>query len=300
MSPAPQANSFPLSHQGSPRLKRSEAYTPLAWYVHAQLRPALCDPLDYSLPGSHVHGISQARILGWVAMPSSSRSSWPRDQTHKSCMSCITGRFFTAERPGKHLAWCLAPSHHFVVGCCCRQMSYLMQGGSNTCRRPREEVGCSVKPSVKPTCYSNVIAEARCPELPRCWMGKKNPRQELLVHEWLHLLGGLTPKQGIRNGDVMLPGRSKGSWAPCWGSPTQGLIYGKEGGWVCESRSLLRTLSWTEILKSSKRGWWRHGWEIETEAKPVTSKKAVRSPRTADVCGQDLNLTPMSGKMMFH
>ena len=28
----------------------------------------LCDPLDYSLPGSSVHGISQARIIEWVAI----------------------------------------------------------------------------------------------------------------------------------------------------------------------------------------------------------------------------------------
>ena len=37
--------------------------------------PALCDPIDYSLPGSSVHGILQARILEWVAMFSSRGSS---------------------------------------------------------------------------------------------------------------------------------------------------------------------------------------------------------------------------------
>ena len=37
----------------------------------------LCDPMDYSPPGSSVHGISQARILEWVAMP----SSRPRGRT---------------------------------------------------------------------------------------------------------------------------------------------------------------------------------------------------------------------------
>ena len=36
-----------------------------------------CDPMNYSLPGSSVHRISQARILEWVAMPSSSGSSDP-------------------------------------------------------------------------------------------------------------------------------------------------------------------------------------------------------------------------------
>ena len=39
----------------------------------------LCDPVDCSLPGSSVHGILQARILDWVAMPSSRGSSCPRD-----------------------------------------------------------------------------------------------------------------------------------------------------------------------------------------------------------------------------
>ena len=41
----------------------------------------LCDPVDSSLSGSSVHGILQARILEWVAMPSSRRSFLPRDQT---------------------------------------------------------------------------------------------------------------------------------------------------------------------------------------------------------------------------
>ena len=41
----------------------------------------LCDPMDYSLPGSSVHGIFQARLLQWVGMPSSRESSQPRDLT---------------------------------------------------------------------------------------------------------------------------------------------------------------------------------------------------------------------------
>ena len=48
--------------------------------------------IDCRLPGSSVHGILQARILEWVAMPSSRSSSQPRDQTQ---VSCIAGRFFT-------------------------------------------------------------------------------------------------------------------------------------------------------------------------------------------------------------
>ena len=49
--------------------------------------PTLCEPKDCSLPGSSVHGISQARILEWVAISSSSKSSRPRNQT---CISCIS------------------------------------------------------------------------------------------------------------------------------------------------------------------------------------------------------------------
>ena len=47
---------------------------------------SLCELMDCSPSGSSVHGILQARILEWVAMPSSRRPSWPRDHTHISCL----------------------------------------------------------------------------------------------------------------------------------------------------------------------------------------------------------------------
>ena len=50
-----------------------------------QLYPTLYDPMDYSPLGSSVHGILQARILDWVAISSSRRSSQPRNQTWVSC-----------------------------------------------------------------------------------------------------------------------------------------------------------------------------------------------------------------------
>ena len=53
-----------------------------------QLFPTLCDPMDYE-----VHGILQARILEWVAIPFSRGSSQPRDQTQ---VSHIAGGFFTS------------------------------------------------------------------------------------------------------------------------------------------------------------------------------------------------------------
>ena len=49
-----------------------------------------CDSMDCSLPGSSVHKFLQARILEWVAMPSSRGSSRPGDQTCVSYISCIS------------------------------------------------------------------------------------------------------------------------------------------------------------------------------------------------------------------
>ena len=59
----------------------------------------LCYPMDCSLLGSSVHGILQARILEWIAMPSSRGSSQPRDRPSLNLVSYVSlalaGRFFT-------------------------------------------------------------------------------------------------------------------------------------------------------------------------------------------------------------
>ena len=54
--------------------------------------PTLCNPVDCSLPGSSIHGIFQARVLEWVAIPFSRGSSRSRDRTQ---VSRIVGRHFT-------------------------------------------------------------------------------------------------------------------------------------------------------------------------------------------------------------
>ena len=56
----------------------------------------LCGPMDCSPPGSSVHGILQARILEWVAIPFSREPSRPRDGSR---LSRIAGRFFTWVEP---------------------------------------------------------------------------------------------------------------------------------------------------------------------------------------------------------
>ena len=68
----------------------------------APLCPTLCDPMDCSLPGSAVHGILQARILEWVAIPFSRGSSRPRDWTQ---VLLIAGRFFTIWATREVVQW---------------------------------------------------------------------------------------------------------------------------------------------------------------------------------------------------
>ena len=67
-------------------------FFPVHGVLVTQSCPTLCDPMDYSPPGSFVHGILQARILEWVAILFSRGSSQPRDWTW---VSCIWGRCFT-------------------------------------------------------------------------------------------------------------------------------------------------------------------------------------------------------------
>ena len=64
-----------------------------------------CNPMDYSPPGASVDGVSQARILKWVAVAFSRGSSQPRDRT---CMSCIGRRIL--------YHWTTSKAHMNVLG----------------------------------------------------------------------------------------------------------------------------------------------------------------------------------------
>ena len=79
--------------------------------------------MDCSPPGSSVHGIIQARIVEWVAISSSRRSSRPRGQT---CDSCIAGRFFTTEAPKDSSCWNFPASGNKGRECP-RQMSFFLK-----------------------------------------------------------------------------------------------------------------------------------------------------------------------------
>ena len=65
---------------------------PQWWWFSCSVVSNSRNPLDGSPPGPSVHGILQARILEWVAMPYSRGSSQLRDRTR---VFCTAGRFFT-------------------------------------------------------------------------------------------------------------------------------------------------------------------------------------------------------------
>ena len=68
----------------------------------------LCNPMGCSLPGPSVHGILQARILEWVAMPSSRSSSQPKDPASRK-FPALAGRLFTTsatwEAHSNYMRW---------------------------------------------------------------------------------------------------------------------------------------------------------------------------------------------------
>ena len=65
--------------------------------IHAHSCPTLCDPIDCSLPGSSVYGISQARIVEWVAISSSRDLPDPGIEPLLLMSPAMTGRFFTTD-----------------------------------------------------------------------------------------------------------------------------------------------------------------------------------------------------------
>ena len=112
----------------------------------AQSSPTLCDPVDCSSPGFFVHGILQARIPKWIAMPFSRVSSQHRDWTRVSHMA---GRFFTIwilslappQFPYLKMVLYYLPHRPVRLKCCrlkCQHLSWLKQSASLASeKRPR-------------------------------------------------------------------------------------------------------------------------------------------------------------------
>ena len=109
----------------------------------------LCNPRDLSPPNSSVHGIFLARILEWVALPSSRASSQPRDQTCVSYVSCI-GR------------WVLYHWDHL-------ESPYLKYHdpweGSDLRDCPSTQIYCQgreVGPIISASCLSQFVSDTKC------------------------------------------------------------------------------------------------------------------------------------------
>ena len=118
-----------------------------------QLCPTLCDPMDHSLPGSSVHRIFLARILEWVAIPSSRGSSRSRDQTCFSWSPALPGGFFTTEPQGKPIYVCMYVCMYVRFGPCliaCRSLV------------PQPEIEHTF--SAVKACGPNHVATRECPE----------------------------------------------------------------------------------------------------------------------------------------
>ena len=80
-------------------LSKSKLFVPsqYKWSEVAQSYLTLCNPMDCRPPGSSIHGIFQGRILEWVAISFSRRSSRPRDWTQ---VSHIVADALPSEPPG--------------------------------------------------------------------------------------------------------------------------------------------------------------------------------------------------------
>ena len=74
----------------------------------------ICEPMNYSQPSTSYYGISQSRILEWVAISYARGSSQPRNGTHVSCASCIGRQILyhcsclTLKYPGGYMPICLS------------------------------------------------------------------------------------------------------------------------------------------------------------------------------------------------
>ena len=95
--------SFPsLSYNHVTELGLQQPYKIVVFWMHLsslhiklpQSCLTLCDPMDCSPPGSSVHGTLQARLLEWVAMPSSRGSSWPRNKLRSLKSPALVGGLF--------------------------------------------------------------------------------------------------------------------------------------------------------------------------------------------------------------
>ena len=145
------------------------------YHIITQLCLTLCDLIDCSASGSFVHTVGQARILEHLVIAFFRGSSQNRDQTQ---VSCISGRFFTFEPPGKPVRYKVKDK---VISClvqfssvqfsCSVVSDYLQtrepQHARPPCPSPTPGVHsnlCPLSRRYHPTISSSVVCFSSCPQ----------------------------------------------------------------------------------------------------------------------------------------
>ena len=140
-----------------------------------QLCLTLCDPMDYRLPGSLVHGLFQTRILDWVPISSSRVASYTRDLIGVSVAPALVGGFSTTGPPGKphHTGYLLLTSVGEVAVICIQttfwEVSTPPEPNSIMLSLQRGQCCCpSLKPGPAELSALNILI--RCPQV-SCFPG---------------------------------------------------------------------------------------------------------------------------------
>ena len=149
-------------------------YVVYACMLSCYSRVWLCNPVDCTSPGFSAHGILQARIMEWVAMPSCRGSSLPRDRIHISYISCIGRRVLY------HYFCCCS----FAQSCptLCYPMDWSMPGFPVLHHSPGAcSNSCPLSQWCHPTISSSVIPFSSCLQsFPfMCFSWLKHPGQRV-------------------------------------------------------------------------------------------------------------------------
>ena len=132
--------------------------------------------MDCSPPGCSVHGISQARLLEWVAISFSRGSSGPRDQTHVSCSSRQI-LYHWVTREAQRMTW---ESINYLT--CCETAS-VMRGGLGTVPEFSGSASIALYPA-----SSGFYLSSPLEVLPGCWGWLRTKSFGLMVqrsHRWM-------------------------------------------------------------------------------------------------------------------
>ena len=162
--------------------------------------------MDYSPPGFSVHGILQARILEWVAMPSSKGSSQPRDQTYVSCLQHRQAGSLPLAPPGKPLnhPWLIYIKGMFPI-------LYFFIFARLVCKPNRESVGHTFQDTRAMAPHSSTLTwKILWTEEPG---GLQSRGSQRVGHHWatsLSLFAFMHWRRKWQPTPVFLPGESQG------------------------------------------------------------------------------------------